>query len=429
MAALLNTILDVLASLGEDLRSTEHLCESTISDAFRLASEMFEIEFNDASSHAYRVDSCDHTPVMEAYYILSNLALLVKPKICPYFVARWAMYTLRNKVMCKYTPGEFFSLVVMVSGPSNHHSRFNSSAAYVTFGVVMCKNMSFDDMEVGHRIGKLGLRIMHEWRYDNMLPTVYLSYYGYIGCLFEPLQAVIDMHQRAIDVSLNLGNSSIAAFHEGFLITRKKYAGANLLEMKQILERWMNMQDHPGTSAVLQILLHENYEGVCALIGEATSGLSQTVDGSRPHSMSRLMTCCYLGQYERAVHMAKQWDPLRNLMLQTSVQFRRIYETFYYGLSCIGLRRQKKKKKKTRDKLWQGSTLALDVVKDAARCSKYNFENKRALLMAEKLSYSCNNDGAKEMYDTAIKASKSSHFVHEEVRNVVVLSFFQSMIN
>jgi hypothetical protein len=49
--------------------------------------------------------------------------------------------------------------------------------------------------------------------------------------------------------------------------------------------------------------------------------------------------------------------------------------------------------------------------------------------MAEKLSYSCNNDGAEEMYGTAIKASKSSHFIHEEVRNVVVLSFFQSMIN
>jgi hypothetical protein len=111
MAALLNTILDVLASLGEDLRSTEHLCESTISAEFRLASEMFEIEFNDASSHAYRVDSCDCTPVMEAYNILTNLAFLVKPKLCPYFVARWAMYTLRNKVMCKYTPGEFFSLM------------------------------------------------------------------------------------------------------------------------------------------------------------------------------------------------------------------------------------------------------------------------------------------------------------------------------
>jgi hypothetical protein len=108
MAALLNTILDVLASLGEDHRSTDNLCKSTISAEFCSASEMLEMEFNDALSQAYRVDSCDHKPVMEAYYILLTLAYIVKPELCPYFVTRWAMYTLRNKVMCKYTPGESF---------------------------------------------------------------------------------------------------------------------------------------------------------------------------------------------------------------------------------------------------------------------------------------------------------------------------------
>jgi hypothetical protein len=131
----------------------------------------------------------------------------------------------------------------------------------------MCRGENFDDMKVGHRIGKVGLRIMQERNYGSMLPTVYLSYYGLVGCLFEPLQAVIDMHQQAIDVSLNLGNSSIAALHEVFLIVRKKYAGTNLLEIKEIIVRGMHMQNHPGSSAVLRMILHEDYEGVCALIG------------------------------------------------------------------------------------------------------------------------------------------------------------------
>jgi hypothetical protein len=113
MAALMNPIIDTLASLGEVLKSTDELCESTVFAEFRLASEMFEIESDDALSRAYRVDSCVHTPVMEAYYILVNLAYSVKPKLCPYFVTRWAMYTLRNKVMCKYTPGELFSSFVV----------------------------------------------------------------------------------------------------------------------------------------------------------------------------------------------------------------------------------------------------------------------------------------------------------------------------
>jgi hypothetical protein len=108
IAALLKTILDVLASLGEDHRSADNLCERTISAEFRSASEMFEIEFNDTLSQAYRVDLSDHKPVMKAYYIFCSLAYIVKPELCPYFVTRWAMYTLQNKVMCKYTPGESF---------------------------------------------------------------------------------------------------------------------------------------------------------------------------------------------------------------------------------------------------------------------------------------------------------------------------------
>jgi hypothetical protein len=108
MTALLNTILDVLASLGQDHRSTDILCKSTIAAGFRFASEMFEIEFNDALSDAYNADSCDHTPVMEAYYILFSLAYHLKHKLCAYFVTCWATYTLRNKVMCKYTPCESF---------------------------------------------------------------------------------------------------------------------------------------------------------------------------------------------------------------------------------------------------------------------------------------------------------------------------------
>jgi hypothetical protein len=53
MAALMNPIIDTLASLGEVLKSTDELCESTVFAEFRLASEMFEIESDDALSHAH----------------------------------------------------------------------------------------------------------------------------------------------------------------------------------------------------------------------------------------------------------------------------------------------------------------------------------------------------------------------------------------
>ena len=108
--ALLETTIDVLASLGERFRPLDNLCESTIADEIRRTSELFEIESDDALLHANRIDSGDHMLVMEAYYILSGISFLVKPKLCCYFISLWVTYTIRNKVMSKYTPGELFLL-------------------------------------------------------------------------------------------------------------------------------------------------------------------------------------------------------------------------------------------------------------------------------------------------------------------------------
>lgn len=108
-AALLETILDVLDSLGENLEPMGNLCESTIGDEIRLVSDEFQNEPDVALLHASRVDSGHKMLVMEAYHILAMVAYLVKPTmLCFYFNARWARYTIRNKVICKYTPGEPF---------------------------------------------------------------------------------------------------------------------------------------------------------------------------------------------------------------------------------------------------------------------------------------------------------------------------------
>ena len=61
------------------------------------------------------------------------------------------------------------------------------TAAYVALAVVLCQDICNDNISLGHRIGKLGLRLMHD-AYLSELPMIYFSYYGLIGILFEPLQ-------------------------------------------------------------------------------------------------------------------------------------------------------------------------------------------------------------------------------------------------
>lgn len=44
------------------------------------------------------------------------------------------------------------------------------------------------------------------------------------------------MHRRACEIGLKVGDTSIAAIHQQFLIVRQLYAGTNLLALKKELE-------------------------------------------------------------------------------------------------------------------------------------------------------------------------------------------------
>jgi hypothetical protein len=74
---------------------------------------------------------------------------------------------------------------------------------------------------------------------------------------------------------------------------------------------------------------------------------------------------------------------------------------------------QRKKNLKT-NRPKESVTKWLDVVKKAAECSKWNFQNKFNLLLAEKLSIAKDNKKAEAKYAAAIETAHSSNFIHEE---------------
>ena len=80
-------------------------------------------------------------------------------------------------------------------------------------------------------------------------------------------------------------------------------------------------------------------------------------------------------------------------------------------MSSIGLLRRKKVKTK---RIPSSTLSCLDIVQHAAKLSKWNFQNKASLLLAEKLSFSQKNCDAEVQYVNAVEEAKSSSFVHEE---------------
>jgi hypothetical protein len=81
------------------------------------------------------------------------------------------------------------------------------TAAYVTLAIVLCQDICNDNISLGHRIGKLGLRLMHD-AYLSELPSIYFSYYGHIGILFEPLQVCHLSRMYIYLLVLNLTNDA-----------------------------------------------------------------------------------------------------------------------------------------------------------------------------------------------------------------------------
>lgn len=226
------------------------------------------------------------------------------------------------------------------------------------------------------------------------------------------------MHRRAYDVSIQVGNNSIAALHTQFLIVRQLLAGTNLLDLKEELEHAIKMSDQYYSFPVLGMKLKFYYSTVLNLIGETTLQEpnrdlnASTYDKESAHAFHLVITMTYLGYYSRAKNTVKRWELLGDENdSKKMISFRAAYVCFYYGLSLIGLKRQKTSKAarvKESLKDW------LDVVQKAAKCSKWNFENKASLLRAERFSLGHNNEDAVIEYANAIQAAQSSHFIHEE---------------
>lgn len=215
--------------------------------------------------------------------------------------------------------------------------------------------------------------------------------------MFEPIQAVIEMHCKAGEIGRQIGNLSIAALHKTFQVAREFYAGTNLLKWKADIERDLKGEEYHESFPFLGRRLTLYHQAVSALIGGSQPpSLVERSDGSlwdsepsvscnlnislsnRCQHQSQLLTsvnqclliemACltYRGYFERVHHMGKLWE--RNHDAQQSEQFylRRIYVYFYYGLAALSVSRRKKKQGSNVDRM-------ISIVENAACYNSWNY--------------------------------------------------------
>jgi hypothetical protein len=85
--------------------------------------------------------------------------------------------------------------------------------------------------------------------------------------LFEPIQAVIEMHRKAGEIARQIGNLSISALHKIFQVAREFYAGTNLLKWKTDIERDLKEEEYRESFQFLRRRLKLYCQAVTTLIG------------------------------------------------------------------------------------------------------------------------------------------------------------------
>jgi hypothetical protein len=91
MRQLLATMIEVLKSLGEKIRY-ENVASGDITAEVFSAVRRYEKESNDSLLDLNTSIPDDNVAIMQAYNIIVNLAYVARPKLYPFFVARWSNF-------------------------------------------------------------------------------------------------------------------------------------------------------------------------------------------------------------------------------------------------------------------------------------------------------------------------------------------------
>ncbi|KAL7513085.1 hypothetical protein ACHAXN_010337, partial [Cyclotella atomus] len=169
--------------------------------------------------------------------------------LCSYYISRWVSYCLNQKVICRHTPVALgFYSAVLVHG----------------FGERNCREAL--------RFGKVALQFLNENEDENELPPTYLVIYGLVACLSEPIQACVEMHRRAYEVGMQIGNTSGAFSNVYFMIPRMIDGGEKLDVVKKQIDYFQKLaqtHSHPVLATYMQ-WYQDTITGLCDE-GAATS--------------------------------------------------------------------------------------------------------------------------------------------------------------
>lgn len=133
-----------------------------------------------------QTDDWRRLAIMQAYDQLVTITYTSYPNVMPYYAGRWVQFAVVNRVSCRYT-----------------------SKCIVTLCAILCRDLS-QDAKIAYKFGKKALATLDYSHLDDAA-SVYLTFYGFIAGLFEPIQACVDMLRYGYEMAMQAGESFVLA--------------------------------------------------------------------------------------------------------------------------------------------------------------------------------------------------------------------------
>ncbi|KAL7554753.1 hypothetical protein ACHAWF_018292 [Thalassiosira exigua] len=300
-----------------------------------------------------------------------------------------------------------------------------SAFAFGLYGAWLVSAIN-SDFEGGYRMGRLAIALMNRLGATEFIPRVYTSVYAFINIWKEPFQTGLAKHLEGYDAGVLTGDME---FSINCLYNYSACALNNCGEELAMLESHVRLyirraiQCKQRWNTKFLLLIHDQ---ILQLIGSSESSFSIFSHHSEENMyqealQNREVTICRFVLYKRKFLAFFYGD------MDTAAALFEMSTEFPIGANarmshiCISILIDGliafffARKHREDEGRWQNiGEAVIDLTRQWATSSEWNFINKVYLLEAEYFFWKNDQVKAVDKYDQSIKAAHNHRFVHEE---------------
>ena len=209
--------LEVLKQLGEKIPKSVDP-ESFKTTVANIQSKLGKMDGSNLMNMKLMKDPILYS-LMQFYNQVCHISYFVNPPMLKWYAAKLLELTLEHGV-CKY-----------------------SALGIMRYSMILGGKL-IQDVEGGYRLGKVSLKLLERFdRAQDLIPGMYLCYYGFIAVHIEPFQSCADMLKRGMEIGLSTGDIQMALLNGISYVQKSLISGMNLLDLKKECDYQMRLID------------------------------------------------------------------------------------------------------------------------------------------------------------------------------------------